>query len=81
MFSVIAFSFSIPKFLENRKIFEKNCPKISAIAAENQKKWIFSAATAERQKKLQLSSRRRRSRHRLVPLVMLQKIRISNALH
>jgi hypothetical protein len=41
MFSVVAFSFSIPKFLENRKIFEKNCPKISAIAAENQKKMDF----------------------------------------
>ncbi len=40
-FSIIIFPFLIPKFLETKKIFEKEHQKISAAAAESQKKIEF----------------------------------------
>jgi len=34
MFSIIIISFSIPKFLENKESFEKNCQRILTAAAD-----------------------------------------------
>jgi hypothetical protein len=53
-FSIIIFSFFYPKISRNEEIFSKNSGKFSVAAAENQK----------------VSSRRRRERHRLTPLII-----------